>query len=265
MCRDILNTCIRNTEEAERAVQPSVVNVGSGRGQAKGVWGMIEGSELAKTIRKDDKKKVMSKSFEKHNFLLTIQQTESQTIFQAHRCKAQLDDFLSRSVSSSSSSLSVVGVDMELLSKSKSVVPDLADIIQATNDTRVLEDLLVLYDSLTSIIAQASPRPDLQLQGLGPELKASGSQSEKEITLLSRSASTNGITNGYLSRNGQDISDLDEEVPSTPKVDKGKGKAVPQLEEPERILSSNFVLVESDEEDGLPPAEMQEERSPTNR
>lgn len=51
MCRDILNSCVRNTEEAERVSQTPNGPNGSGRGLGKGVWGMIEESELAKTIR----------------------------------------------------------------------------------------------------------------------------------------------------------------------------------------------------------------------
>ena len=50
MCRDILNTCVRNTEDAEKAA----ANGGSGdgiSGKKAAVWGMIEESELAKTIR----------------------------------------------------------------------------------------------------------------------------------------------------------------------------------------------------------------------
>lgn len=60
MCREILNTCVRNTEEAERATKASVegASVSSGRGLGKGVWGMIEESELAKSIRLDEEKKV---------------------------------------------------------------------------------------------------------------------------------------------------------------------------------------------------------------
>ena len=54
MCRDILNTCVRNTEEAERNSQ----TVASGRGQGKGLWGLIEESELAKTFKKGEEKKV---------------------------------------------------------------------------------------------------------------------------------------------------------------------------------------------------------------
>lgn len=59
MCRDILNTCVRNTEEAERNSQ----TVASGRGQGKGVWGLIEDSELAKTFKKDDVKKVGRRNY----------------------------------------------------------------------------------------------------------------------------------------------------------------------------------------------------------
>ena len=65
MCRDILNSCVRNTEEAERSSQQALANghgsenkggSGSGRGLGKGVWGMIEESELAKTIRRGEEK-----------------------------------------------------------------------------------------------------------------------------------------------------------------------------------------------------------------
>ena len=53
MCRDILNSCVRNTEEAEKNIRnpESGHSGGSKRSLGKGVWGMIEDSELAKTIR----------------------------------------------------------------------------------------------------------------------------------------------------------------------------------------------------------------------
>ena len=65
MCREILNTCVRNTEEAERASKGGAAAEGGQRATAsgmgtetKGVWGMIEESELAKSIRLDQRKKV---------------------------------------------------------------------------------------------------------------------------------------------------------------------------------------------------------------
>jgi hypothetical protein len=59
MCRDILSSCVRNTEEAEKNSQTAGGNnAESGRGLGKGVWVMIEESELAKTIRLGEEKKV---------------------------------------------------------------------------------------------------------------------------------------------------------------------------------------------------------------
>jgi len=54
MCREILSTCVRNTEEADRAARGGE----SGRKAGKGVWDMIEDSKLAKSIRLDEEKKV---------------------------------------------------------------------------------------------------------------------------------------------------------------------------------------------------------------
>lgn len=58
MCREILNTCIRNTEEAENAQNDSSGGNGRGSGIGKGVWGMIEESSLARSIRLNDGKQV---------------------------------------------------------------------------------------------------------------------------------------------------------------------------------------------------------------
>jgi hypothetical protein len=61
LCREILNSCIRNTEAAEDTIrknndpQDSGVN---GRGLGKGVWGMIEESVLARSLREKDGREV---------------------------------------------------------------------------------------------------------------------------------------------------------------------------------------------------------------
>lgn len=52
MCRDILNTCVRNTEDAEKAAMGGIGGDAT-LGKKTAVWGMIEESELAKTIRGD--------------------------------------------------------------------------------------------------------------------------------------------------------------------------------------------------------------------
>lgn len=72
MCRDILNSCVRNTEDAEKMIQvPNGAGGGSGRGLGKGVWGMIEESELAKTIRLGEEQKVRETSPFLSSFWLT--------------------------------------------------------------------------------------------------------------------------------------------------------------------------------------------------
>jgi len=52
MCREILNWCIRNTEKADARARSE----GGLRGQK--VWGMIEGSALARDVRKEESIKV---------------------------------------------------------------------------------------------------------------------------------------------------------------------------------------------------------------
>jgi hypothetical protein len=58
MCRDILNSCVRNTEEAEKnsSIGSRDSSIASGvntNGRRAAVWGMIDDSELAKAIRRD--------------------------------------------------------------------------------------------------------------------------------------------------------------------------------------------------------------------
>ena len=52
MCREILNWCIRNTEKAEARARSE----GGLRGQK--VWGMIDGSALARDVRKEESTRV---------------------------------------------------------------------------------------------------------------------------------------------------------------------------------------------------------------
>lgn len=56
MCRDILSSCVRNTEEAEKSsgsIDGSMVSGINPSSRRAAVWGMIDESELAKTIRRD--------------------------------------------------------------------------------------------------------------------------------------------------------------------------------------------------------------------
>lgn len=253
MCRDILNTCIRNTEEAERNAQPSSANSTSGRGQGKGVWGMIEESKLAKTFRKGDEKKVESRSPYKSLESLLIPggtQNESEAVVQAQRYKDQLQELLARSTTSGRGT-SKTQADLELIERVKALLPTFAEIIGTCSDSARLDELLSLNDTLISLLAHSSPKPKPSLQGLGIELNGLGDPS----------TGPNGADNGsrflddHVVTPRDDTEEpeehFDEDSPSTPRLDKGKGKAPPEPEIVEAVLSpGGFAVADSEEEEG---------------
>ncbi|EJD08451.1 uncharacterized protein FOMMEDRAFT_101852 [Fomitiporia mediterranea MF3/22] len=257
MCRDILNTCIRNTEEAERTSQTA----GSGRGMGKGVWGMIEESELAKTFKKGDEKKV-----------------DDELVSQAKDCLTQLEALV---LHLQASPEVYDNKSVELVERSKAALVALADVIQSTADPIRIEELFYLNDSITIALT----RVDEVRVGKGTPPVANG----HDITSPQASTDT-GTGLGLIvhPENGQfetedapppfeqaqpkiDVklnglrlhipverpSEADEsesgtepdEVLETPKVDKGKGRAAPEPEVFEKVLSPSFVLSSSDDEE----------------
>ncbi|THH29900.1 hypothetical protein EUX98_g4280 [Antrodiella citrinella] len=245
MCRDILNTCVRNTEEAEKSSQ----ELTSGRGQGKGVWGMIEESELAKTFREDDKK--IAEQTPPPPLAPTIITGERVTIqepdenadiiTQAKACKIELEDLLSRSPSSSSAPMSPTqALDPGLAQRTRVVLVKLAHVIEITANPDTLQELLVLNDDLTGMVSHTASPP---LLGLGIRIDTA----QKQTAV--------GATNGNGdAMHGGELSDVEEE-PITPRLDKGKGRAEPEPEEPEMVLSPTimapaFTITESDDEDG---------------
>jgi protein phosphatase 1 regulatory subunit 37 len=260
MCRDILNTCIRNTEEAERNAHTSSANGSSGRGQGKGVWGMIEESKLAKTFRKDEDKKVVSRSPREPLEPLLISegaQNEDETVAQARQCKEQLEQLLGHSTPAlRKRHESDAKADAEVIGRTKALLPLLAEIVRTSSDSTRLGDLHSLTDTLKSLIARASPKPRISLQGLAIDLNG-----------LRASPSSDGSSTVVTT--GGDIEELtDEDVLSTPRLDKGKGKAPPELEAVEPILSpTNFTVADSDSEEMEHEVVQGEDdaRSPTDR
>lgn len=243
MCREILNTCIRNTEEAEKLSAKAVEGGPSGRGMGKGVWGMIEESELARSIRIGEEKKVsdtnirLQSLFKQFSIVL---QNESDIVVRAFACVSELSNALG------SGSPATPKIDAPQLSavlpKAKSVAAELARIIQETEDPTRLEELLEINDQLLGILKKApgNPKPSLRLQGLGLSFSDSNSSEDGDGRL-------DGLPplHGREGEHGHDSSetssavDFDEEppTPTTPKIDKGKGKAEPEPEIPEPVLS----------------------------
>ncbi|OCH84554.1 RNI-like protein [Obba rivulosa] len=254
MCRDILNTCVRNTEEAEKKSQVDGEEGASGRGQGKGVWGMIEESELAKFIRQGDQKKVdedvpveglHARSQDPADVGASTEQTETDLVLQAHACKKQLEDFLAQTPSSSTSPAAPHVLPQAVAEKAKELKAALMSLIEVTTEPARLEALLALNDDLTNLLARATPR-----YGLGIQTDVANGAAEP-------------VANGHALSVESDMAD---EEPLTPRVDKGKGRAEPEPEEPEKVLSPTFLITESDDEDAQhsPDAEVADLVSPTD-
>ncbi|KAI0635207.1 RNI-like protein [Trametes polyzona] len=258
MCRDILESCIRNTEEAERASMGDAASIQSGRGEAKGVWGMIEQSELAKSIREDDKKKVDERAdilpspSRDPTDLPSATQTESDVVLQARSKKSELEALLAQPPSSSSGSASpVLQPDSELMQSTREIMKSIVAMIETTTEPSRLEMLLSLNDDLMTLVGRLEPKPEsLKIQGLG-------------IAFGNGEAVGNGHS-GHVSSNGSaapEDTEASDEEPITPRVDKGKGRAEPEPEPVESVLSPTFLITESDDEEGgtsppdVPPEE----------
>lgn len=248
MCRDILNTCIRNTEEAEKAGQPAKSDAGSGRGQGKGVWLMIEESELAKSFRKDDKKKVeahvpdaslpimLYQRVADMFFLSSRQKNTGDVLDNALACKSALEELLLRSPSSSPAPPAADQTE-DLPTRSRTALQSLAALIESTDDPSQLEGMLALNDELTSLLARVNARrPELKrLKGLGINV---------EDARLSAAIVSNGHASSDHLRTEED--ELEEEIPVTPRIDKGKGRAEPEPEEPPPVLSPTLLMPDYD-------------------
>lgn len=248
MCREILNTCIRNTEEVEKASQAAVAQA-SGKGSGKGVWGLIEESELARSIRRDEAKR----------------QVEGSVIARAEALLAQIEkgvpnvpskpsltvppsSGLSPPLLSPSSSQSSVS-PRELQEKAQELVRDLTVQIQSTLDASKLEPLLLLCDRLNNAISSLSSSKPM-IHKLGIRTEGLGAYSPNGNILHASPIS---------------MAEEDDELP-TPRVDKGKGRAEPEPEEPEKVLSPSFMISESEDEDeSYESAEGIAVTSPTDR
>ena len=275
MCRAILETCVRNTEEAEKSAQSGASTPTTGRGQGKGLWTMIEDSSLARSIRKDDTKKVHIRSpvsspspltsapapldtmlTTEAPLSLSAPQAGSDTVAQARQIVSELEALISRSPGSSSAPTSpAVGKNEhpELVLRARTIMKPLGTVISREEDPMKLEELLALNDNLTSLVSQFNPRPHLSLQGLGLSLDQAVSSPiimagpDGEIlgqSALSRSTSANGSANGSSNGTSPVHSDSDsepEEEVGTPRVDKGKGRAPPEPEVHEQVLSPEIT------------------------
>ncbi|EKM53275.1 uncharacterized protein PHACADRAFT_175669 [Phanerochaete carnosa HHB-10118-sp] len=223
MCREILNTCVRNTEEADKASHANSDAASTiSTSKSRALWIMIEESELAKTFRQDEQKKVEARGPGVPSSLAPskapadslpspLEQKDTHNILQDARIvKAQLKEFLADAKGGAA--------DPVMLDSARTVLRQLAKVVQVIDDPVRLEELLGLNDNIATLLTKCTPkRPTLS--GLGIRLENGRPVSAE-----------NGAALGPELRAG-------EEEPTTPRADKGKGRAKPEPEPVESVLT----------------------------
>ena len=133
-----------------------------------------------------------------------------------------------------------------------------------------------MNDQLAALLEALPPKPVLSqsrpvlapLRGLGLAMAKGNDWGNKG------SDANGGIPNGNsIIAYGEDADDEEiDDTPTTPRVDKGKAKAEPPPEEPEKVLSPTFLLAESSEDEDedeserfVVPEELEGSTSPTHR
>lgn len=149
----------------------------------------------------------------------------------------QLNDVLSDASSQPVSELAV---------KAHAVLAELTTAIQDTQDAVRLQELLGVNDQLCSLLAKvpAPQKPTLVLQGLGAVVNGGAPVDFPGTADLRHGRAA--VPNGAAVEGGVDEED---DTPTTPRIDKGKGRAKPEPEVPEKVLSPTFLITESESED----------------
>jgi hypothetical protein len=229
---------------------------------------MIEESKLAKTFRKDEVKKIESRSPRRPALgRLVISdgaQNKSETVVQARWYRDQLQALLAHSTPTSGSDASRTPADLELIERAKALLPTLLEVIRTCSDSARLDELLSLNDTLVSLLARVSPKPRASLQGLGIELNGLGDPP------IDGADNGGGVLDNLVisPRNDTEVPSDDDSL-STPRLDKGKGKAPPEPEIVKPVLSPHgFAAADSDEDEMEHEAEQpgaeDDPRSPTD-
>jgi protein phosphatase 1 regulatory subunit 37 len=187
----------------------------------------------------------------------------------ALRCVEQLKHVLSiQTTTPQSTPKAGLNAISSTVAKSRVVTSELASIIQETNDTERLEELLNVNDQLLNLLKKV---PGLRKPILG--LDVAFNNNNIHVPIDGKLDGTPRI-NGRPSDCGEESSEASsvegfEESPTTPRIDKGKGKAEPEPEEPEKVLSPRIRISDSEDEDedGIPYEEAVEVvgASPTDR
>ncbi|KAF9016025.1 hypothetical protein BDZ89DRAFT_1166498 [Hymenopellis radicata] len=209
-CRGILGSCVRNTEEAQKRAEEAD-GVDGGDSAGKKVWGILDDSELAKRIRMEE----------------TV---GGDIVVRARASITQMQNILHPPAYPQE--ISVIPVPQEVAKRVRAIIEELGVVIQATEDPERMEELFAMHDELTELVGKVEnlkQRPILSLQGLGVRL--------------------NGLPSPRVSPRPSPLlmgSTIEEEDPSTPRIDKGKAKAEPEFE---KVLSPTSALMNTNDKE----------------
>ena len=191
---------------------------------------------------------------------------EDVLVAQARQVIYDLEDLALRSPSSSSGISTLGDVDPEVARRANSLKPKLQRLIEKSlgEDSAKVDELLALNDSLTNMLV--SPQGALT-SAIPPITRRVSKDKGAGLTvnipsyggdiLSPDSVSATSTPNGHNHESPSIMGDSDEELASTPRLDKGKQRAKEEPERPTQVLRRPSLVL--DEESGFTEPEVHPE------
>lgn len=156
---------------------------------------------------------------------------ETDTLTSASEFKVELEALLQGRVSGIPASPTD---EAAILNRSKAILPSLTAAIESSNDPHKLEEMLLLNDVLMELVSRVESlkpiRPTIVTNGHGLGITNGESLNGVETPPLDTDSITTG-SSSLFSATSSTVNDSkaeEDEIPITPRADKGKGKAVQQ-------------------------------------
>ena len=195
--------------------------------------------------------------------LLKLSQTPSSTgerdplVAQARRVVSELEDLALRSPLGFFGVPTPDGVDSEVMRRADSLKPKLQRLIEESlgEDTAKVDELLALNDSLTSLLVHPQGALGSTIPPLTRKVsKDKGSGLTVNIPLYNgdfispHGTPATSTPNGHIHESPSATGDSDEELVSTPRLDKGKQRAKEEPEKPTPVLRRPSLVLDEEAE-----------------